>query len=168
MFDATGCIEDDAGEQHRRGVARNFAMVHRAARSLGGVPEMLSAGDFLEHGLDERAVILYVSFLCSRLLEVSREERAAHTIQEAWRNHKANSIGGWCLGRVGCGVDACRFGLLGMKTESVGMRGDAISGIRCCSDSASRCTRWKHGTGVGPSMTGAFSPDLASHHTSVH
>jgi hypothetical protein len=43
----------------------------------------------------------YVAFLCSRLLEVSKEERAAHVIQRAWQQHKAKTAG--ALDRVmGC------------------------------------------------------------------
>jgi abnormal spindle-like microcephaly-associated protein len=93
VFDASGCVDDGDGESHRKGVARNFGMVHRAAKSLGAVPEMLSSKDFADHGPDERAVILYVAFLCSRLLEVSKEERAAHTIQCAWQAHKNRAVG---------------------------------------------------------------------------
>lgn len=69
-------------------------LVHRAAKALGGVPEMLSSKDFAEHGPDERAVILYVAFLCSRLLECSKDDRAAHIIQRAWRLSKAKTAGG--------------------------------------------------------------------------
>jgi hypothetical protein len=85
---------DAAAERHRDGVARNFAAVHRAARALGGVPEMLSPGDWAEHGPDERAVMLYTGFLCSRLLDCSREDRAAHVLQSAWRAARARSAGG--------------------------------------------------------------------------
>lgn len=95
-FDLSGCgvpeTEDEALVTSR-GVAGNFRAVHRAAKALGGVPEMLSAKDFAEHGPDERAVILYVAFLCSRLLECSKDDRAAHIIQTAWRQTKAKSAG---------------------------------------------------------------------------
>lgn len=66
---------------------RNFDLLHSATRALGSVPEMLSWADFSHHGLDEKAVVLYVAFLSSRLLEVSQEERAVHTIQKAWHRH---------------------------------------------------------------------------------
>jgi hypothetical protein len=99
---AGGELDDAAAETHRKGVARNFAAVHRAAKTLGGVPEMLSAGDCSEHGPDEKAVILYCAFLCSRLLECSREERSAHIIQRAWRQHKTNAVGGcWACQEAG-------------------------------------------------------------------
>lgn len=73
--------------------AGNFRVVHRAAKALGGVPEMLSSKDFAEHGPDERAVILYVAFLCGRLLECSKDDRAAHILQRAWRQSRANTAG---------------------------------------------------------------------------
>lgn len=92
-FDASGCVRGGAADRHRAGVARNFAAAHRAARSLGAVPEMLSAGDWAEHGPDERAVMLYTAFLCGRLLETSREDRAAHVIQTAWRDARARRAG---------------------------------------------------------------------------
>lgn len=95
-FDLSGCgvpeTEDEAMVTSR-GVAANFRAVHRAAKALGGVPEMLSAKDFAEHGPDERAVILYVAFLCTRLLECSKDDRAAHIIQTAWRQAKSKSAG---------------------------------------------------------------------------
>ncbi len=96
MYNAGGCVDDGGAEAHRRGVARNFAALHRAAKTLGAVPEMLSSSDFADHGPDEKAVILYVAFLCSRLLESSKEERSAHIIQRAWSAHRAGAVGGYC------------------------------------------------------------------------
>jgi hypothetical protein len=92
-FDAAGCVRDAAADAHRAGVAANFSAVHRAARTLGGVPEMLSPSDWAEHGPDERAVMLYLGFLCARLLDCSKEERAAHAIQSAWRESRARRAG---------------------------------------------------------------------------
>ncbi|XP_062987619.1 abnormal spindle-like microcephaly-associated protein homolog [Elgaria multicarinata webbii] len=37
---------------------------------------------------DEKVVLIYVSFLCSRLLDLSKEIRAARLIQSAWRNYR--------------------------------------------------------------------------------
>jgi hypothetical protein len=68
----------------REGVQRNFDLVHEAAARLGRVPEMLSASDFAG-GLDEQSVILYVAHLCSRLLEISKQDRAAAVITGAMR-----------------------------------------------------------------------------------
>jgi len=95
-FDLAGCGAPETEDEAlltSRGVAGNFRAVHRAAKALGAVPEMLSSKDFAEHGPDERAVILYVAFLCSRLLECSKDDRAAHIIQTAWRQTKAKSAG---------------------------------------------------------------------------
>ncbi|KAF8065931.1 Aspm [Scenedesmus sp. PABB004] len=64
-----------------------------AAAALGGVPEMLSARDWTAHGPDERAVILYAAFLGARLLECSRDDRAAHIIQSAWRGARTKTAG---------------------------------------------------------------------------
>lgn len=94
---------DDEAAATSRGVAANFKAVHRAAKALGCVPEMLSARDFADHGPDERTVILYVAFLCSRLLECSKDDRAAHVIQCAWRQRKANAAGA-----CGSGCRRCR------------------------------------------------------------
>ncbi|KAK9814207.1 hypothetical protein WJX72_002306 [[Myrmecia] bisecta] len=69
VFEAGGCIDQEAIERHRDGVRRNFALVQDAAKALGDIPLMLSSNDFAEHGPDEKAVITYMAFLCSRLLE---------------------------------------------------------------------------------------------------
>jgi hypothetical protein len=45
---------------------------------------MLSPEDFAD-GLDEQSVVLYVAHLCSGLLEISKEERAACIITQAMR-----------------------------------------------------------------------------------
>jgi hypothetical protein len=84
---------DPREAEDSKGIAANFKLVHRAAKALGSVPEMLSSRDFSEHGPDERAVILYVAFLCSRLLECSRDDRAAHIIQRAWRQYLGKTAG---------------------------------------------------------------------------
>jgi hypothetical protein len=63
---------------------------------------MLSAKDFAEHGPDERAVILYVAFLCTRLLECSKDDRAAHIIQTAWRQAKSKSAGAQTVAKTCC------------------------------------------------------------------
>ncbi|GAB4814747.1 hypothetical protein N2152v2_001793 [Parachlorella kessleri] len=78
---------------HRQGVAHNFDLVHRVAEALGGVPIMVSAQDILEHGPDEKAVVLFTAFLCRRLLEMSREERAAMVVQRLWRRRQLHKPG---------------------------------------------------------------------------
>lgn len=48
----------------------NFALVQRVVELLGGIPAMVSAEDFAEHGHDEKGCILFTAFLCHRLLEI--------------------------------------------------------------------------------------------------
>ncbi|KAL4423889.1 hypothetical protein ABPG75_001190 [Micractinium tetrahymenae] len=71
----------------------NFAIVQRVVELLGGIPAMVSAEDFAEHGHDEKGCILFTAFLCHRLLEISKEERAAMVIQRHWRNRHQNKPG---------------------------------------------------------------------------
>lgn len=63
---------------------RNFQLLHAATAQLGRVPDMLSGEDYAG-GMDDQAVVLYVAHLCSRLLEISKEERAAAIITQAMR-----------------------------------------------------------------------------------
>lgn len=48
----------------------NFAIVQSVVECLGGIPAMVSAEDFAEHGHDEKGCILFTAFLCHRLLEI--------------------------------------------------------------------------------------------------
>ena len=75
------------GSPCRAGVLCNFELVHKVAATLGNVPMLLSASDLVAQGPDDQAMLLYVAFLCSRLLEVSAEDRAASALQTAWRSH---------------------------------------------------------------------------------
>ncbi|CAL8472299.1 g11841 [Coccomyxa elongata] len=88
----------DEGEQagpRRAATHRNFELLAAATARLGGLPPMLTAEDCCAPGgAYEHAVIGYVAFLCGRLLEVSTEERAAHTIQRHWRMSRTRSAGG--------------------------------------------------------------------------
>ena len=52
-----------------------------------------AAADILEHGPDEKALVLFTAFLCQRLMEVSREERAAMVMQRLWRRRQAHRPG---------------------------------------------------------------------------
>ncbi len=42
----------------REGVRHNFSLVHAVAARLGRVPEVLSPDDFVDGGLEEKAVML--------------------------------------------------------------------------------------------------------------
>ncbi|CAD7701025.1 unnamed protein product, partial [Ostreobium quekettii] len=72
-------------KDRRRLVARNFELASEAVCALGGTPEAPAADDFAHHGAEEKAIVLFVAFLCARLLETSKEDRAALVIQRAWR-----------------------------------------------------------------------------------
>ena len=68
----------------------NFRLLGGALARLGGVPPMLTAEDCCGgRSPDEKVVIGFLAHLCSRLLEVSAEERAAHTLQRIWHRRKA-------------------------------------------------------------------------------
>lgn len=53
-----------------------------------------AASDILEHGPDEKAVVLFTAFLCQRLMEMSKEERAAMVMQRLWRRRGQHKPGG--------------------------------------------------------------------------
>ena len=84
-----GSMDESARAAHITGVTSNLHLAQAAAQALGDIPPILSAPNFLERGPDEKAVIIFVSFLCARVLEVSKEERAAQVIQHCYRRKKA-------------------------------------------------------------------------------
>ncbi|RMZ52227.1 hypothetical protein APUTEX25_001617, partial [Auxenochlorella protothecoides] len=86
---ALSCREDAAARQYRAGVQSNFDRVALAMEALGGSGALLSGEDVVEHGADDRSVLLALCGMCSRLLEASREERGAMTIQRLWRRRAA-------------------------------------------------------------------------------
>ncbi|XP_054837436.1 abnormal spindle-like microcephaly-associated protein [Eublepharis macularius] len=67
---------------------KNFQLINTAVSDLGGVPAMIHHVDMSNTIPDEKVVITYVSFLCSRLLDLCKEIRAARCIQSAWREHR--------------------------------------------------------------------------------
>ena len=73
----------------KRGVARNFALLRTAFETMGGVPSHAltsdDAFDGTQLGADENAAAVLVSTLCTRLLEVSKEHRAACCMQRVFR-----------------------------------------------------------------------------------
>ncbi|XRB12231.1 abnormal spindle-like microcephaly-associated protein-like protein [Pseudoscourfieldia marina] len=87
----TGSAEEDAARTaaHQRGVARNFALLRTAFETMGGVPSHAltsdDAFDGTQLGADEKAAAVLVSMLCARLLEVSKEHRAACCMQRVFR-----------------------------------------------------------------------------------
>ncbi|XP_061489951.1 abnormal spindle-like microcephaly-associated protein [Rhineura floridana] len=67
---------------------RNFQLINAAVSDLGGVPAMIHHSDMSNTIPDEKVVIAFVSFLCLRLLNLSKEIRAARLIQSMWREHR--------------------------------------------------------------------------------
>ncbi|KAJ7332386.1 hypothetical protein JRQ81_014566 [Phrynocephalus forsythii] len=67
---------------------RNFQLINAAVSNLGGIPSMIHHSDMSNTIPDEKVVITYLSYLCSRLLELSKEIRAAQLIQFTWRAHR--------------------------------------------------------------------------------
>ncbi|POI31802.1 hypothetical protein CIB84_004447, partial [Bambusicola thoracicus] len=67
---------------------KNFQLINNAVSDLGGIPAMIHVSDMSNTIPDEKVVITYLSFLCSRLLDLRQETRAARLIQSAWRKYR--------------------------------------------------------------------------------
>ncbi|NXQ46055.1 ASPM protein, partial [Catharus fuscescens] len=67
---------------------QNFQLINAAVSDLGGIPAMIHHADMSNTIPDEKVVITYLSFLCSRLLDLRQETRAARLIQAAWRSYR--------------------------------------------------------------------------------
>ncbi|NXJ11136.1 ASPM protein, partial [Odontophorus gujanensis] len=67
---------------------KNFQLINAAVSDLGGIPAMIHHSDMSNTIPDEKVVITYLSFLCSRLLDLRQETRAARLIQSAWRKYR--------------------------------------------------------------------------------
>ena len=52
---------------------------------LGGVPILIKPADMSNTIPDEKVTATFVGYLAARLLDLSREIKAARTIQLAWR-----------------------------------------------------------------------------------
>ncbi|XP_042272123.1 abnormal spindle-like microcephaly-associated protein [Thunnus maccoyii] len=66
----------------------NFRLVNTAVAFLGGVPAMINPEDMSNTIPNEKVVMSYLSFLCTRLLDLRNETRAARVIQGAWRKYR--------------------------------------------------------------------------------
>jgi len=75
-----------------RGERKNLEIARKAASHLGGVPDLLEQLIMDCNSCsclpEERTVIMFLAYLCSRLMESRNEFRAVSTIQRAWRNKK--------------------------------------------------------------------------------
>ncbi|KAJ8300168.1 hypothetical protein KUTeg_021687 [Tegillarca granosa] len=65
----------------------NFKLLYEKVSELGGIPLMLRSVDMSNTIPDEKVVVTYVTYLCSRLLDIRHESRAARIIQLAWRKY---------------------------------------------------------------------------------
>ncbi|KAG0229939.1 hypothetical protein BGW41_002836 [Actinomortierella wolfii] len=64
----------------------NYRLLHSKVQALGGVPITMRHSDQSHIGVpDEKAVILFVTYLCARLMHLNKDIRAAKTIQRIWR-----------------------------------------------------------------------------------
>ncbi|NWS60151.1 ASPM protein, partial [Chunga burmeisteri] len=87
MFDqtvTTSVLYKELLENERK----NFQLINAAVSDLGGIPAMIHHSDMSNTIPDEKVVITYLSFLCSRLLDLRQETRAARLIQSVWRNYR--------------------------------------------------------------------------------
>uniref|UniRef100_A0A8C0EPZ7 Calponin-homology (CH) domain-containing protein n=1 Tax=Bubo bubo TaxID=30461 RepID=A0A8C0EPZ7_BUBBB len=83
MFDESKLFDELLDNERR-----NFQLINAAVSDLGGIPTMIHHSDMSNTIPDEKVVITYLSFLCSRLLDLRQETRAAQLIQSAWRNYR--------------------------------------------------------------------------------
>ncbi|PKK27812.1 hypothetical protein A306_00005715, partial [Columba livia] len=87
MFDQT-VTASDLYKELLDNERKNFQLINAAVSDLGGIPAMIHHSDMSNTIPDEKVVITYLSFLCSRLLDLRQETRAARLIQSAWRNYR--------------------------------------------------------------------------------
>lgn len=77
---------------------RNHRKLLAAAARLGAIPPLLNPTSFAAHCKpDEHATMMLLAYLGKRLLEVSREERAAHVVQCLWRSRHTRLPGSYIL-----------------------------------------------------------------------
>ncbi|KAF9984582.1 hypothetical protein BGZ65_000089 [Modicella reniformis] len=64
----------------------NYRLLNNKVQALGGVPITLRHTDMSNVGVpDEKAVILFITYLCARLMHLNKDIRAAKIIQRMWR-----------------------------------------------------------------------------------
>ncbi|XP_035189331.1 abnormal spindle-like microcephaly-associated protein isoform X2 [Oxyura jamaicensis] len=83
-FDQTSVMYKELLDNEKK----NFQLINTAVSDLGGIPAMIHHSDMSNTIPDEKVVITYLSFLCSRLLDLRQETRAARLIQSAWRKYR--------------------------------------------------------------------------------
>ncbi|XP_056379418.1 abnormal spindle-like microcephaly-associated protein [Hyla sarda] len=88
MYDQGSASSSALFEELLKNEKANFSLVQNAVSDLGGIPAMIHHSDMSNTIPDEKVVIIYLSFLCARLLDIRKEARAARVIQAAWRKHR--------------------------------------------------------------------------------
>ncbi|CAL4066042.1 unnamed protein product, partial [Meganyctiphanes norvegica] len=79
-------------EEYKRLMAKekeNFATFIGKVIDLGGVPILIKASDMVNTIPDEKVTAMFLGYLCTRLLDLSAEIKAARIIQMAWRRRLA-------------------------------------------------------------------------------
>ncbi|KAG6549815.1 hypothetical protein Mapa_008796 [Marchantia paleacea] len=70
QIESTPNLRGPFSPAYKKAVAHNFGLVQAVARKLGNIPEVLQLVDLLgDPGMSERNIIIFVAFLCSRLLK---------------------------------------------------------------------------------------------------
>jgi Calponin homology (CH) domain/IQ calmodulin-binding motif len=87
QFYSFDTMTESAHEQNRTGAKKNLHLFNERAARLDNVPIMIRPADMLNGIPDEKIVLTCVSFLCLRLLSLSKEIHAIRRIQRAWRKH---------------------------------------------------------------------------------
>jgi len=76
-------------EKYLENEKKNFKCLFSKVNELGGVPILISTGDMSNTIPDEKITVTFIAYLAARLLDLSREIKAARTIQLAWRRYAA-------------------------------------------------------------------------------
>lgn len=82
-------VESAAYEQFIENEKANFKLLFSKVTELGGVPILISPGDMSNTIPDEKVTATFIGYLAARLLDLSREIKAARTIQLAYRRWSA-------------------------------------------------------------------------------
>ncbi|EDV27588.1 uncharacterized protein TRIADDRAFT_53434 [Trichoplax adhaerens] len=65
----------------------NFNLYNHKIQEMRGVPLLFKASQIINGIPEEKVMIAHLSYLCSKLLEIRQESRAAICIQKAWRSY---------------------------------------------------------------------------------
>lgn len=94
----TANLDEDATDaeidQALQGESDNFHTLCKACRTIGGIPMMLSPFDS-ESPPEDRAMVIFLAYLFTRLIESSEQVRSAIRIQRLYRGLKRGSRSAW-------------------------------------------------------------------------